>query len=84
MKRVLCLLVLASAVHAQAPDADWRTVTTKHFRVHYPAPYEAWTMRAASRLESIRDAVAFIEIDRDLLRFADGSIPHPRGLPCLL
>ena len=58
MKRVLCLLVLAAAAHAQAPDADWRTVTTAHFRIHYPAPYEAWTMRAASHLESIRDAVA--------------------------
>src|SRR3954469_17608621 len=56
MKRVLCLLFLAAAAHAQAPDAGWRTVTTKHFRIHYPAPYEAWTMRAAARLESIRDA----------------------------
>ncbi|HJW96519.1 MAG TPA: hypothetical protein VJ901_23110 [Thermoanaerobaculia bacterium] len=57
MKRVLCLLFLAAAAHAQAPDAAWRTVTTKHFRIHYPAPYEGWTMRAAGRLESIRDAV---------------------------
>jgi len=45
-------------LHAQTPAADWRTVETPHFRVHYPRPFEAWTMRAASHLESIRDAVA--------------------------
>jgi hypothetical protein len=43
---------------AQTPAADWRTVETPHFRVHYPRPFEAWTMRAATHLESIRDAVA--------------------------
>jgi len=54
----LSSLFVASTLCAQAPDAEWRTITTKHFRVHYPAPYEAWSQRAASRLESIRDAVA--------------------------
>jgi len=43
---------------AQTPAADWRTVETAHFRIHYPQPYEAWTLRAATKLESIRDAVA--------------------------
>jgi len=43
---------------AQTPAADWRTIETPHFRIHYPKPFEAWTMRAASHLESIRDAVA--------------------------
>jgi len=57
MKRLLCILFLAAAAHAQGPDAHWRTVTTKHFRVHYPVQYEAWSLRAAARLESIRDAV---------------------------
>jgi hypothetical protein len=53
------LLILAGpALYAQAPSADWRTVETAHFRVHYPAEYEAWSMRAASRLESIREAVS--------------------------
>lgn len=47
----------AVAVYGQGPDADWRTVTTQHFRVHYPAEYEAWAKRAASRIESVRDAV---------------------------
>jgi hypothetical protein len=50
-------LFTASTLYAQGPSADWRTVATRHFRVHYPAPYEAWSLRAASRLESIRDAV---------------------------
>lgn len=54
---VIALFALAVAVHAQGPSADWRTVTTRHFRVHYPARYSEWSLRAASRLESIRDAV---------------------------
>jgi Tol biopolymer transport system component len=43
---------------AQTPAADWRTITTPHFRVHYPREYEAWTQRAVAHIESIRDAVA--------------------------
>src|SRR6185369_12569133 len=54
----LAVFLIAASVNAQGPDAQWRTITTKHFRVHYPVPYEAWSLRAASRLESIRDAVA--------------------------
>jgi len=50
------LLFLSSSA-AQGPDADWRTITTAHFRVHYPAQYEAWAMRAASDIESVRAAV---------------------------
>jgi len=54
----LAVFLIAASVNAQGPEMQWRTVTTKHFRVHYPVPYEAWSLRAASRLESIRDAVA--------------------------
>ncbi|MEA2236998.1 MAG: hypothetical protein QOC81_1722, partial [Thermoanaerobaculia bacterium] len=50
-------LLFASAIRAQAPNESWRTITTAHFRVHYPAQYEAWATRAASRLESVRAAV---------------------------
>src|SRR5918996_5821643 len=57
LTRVVALLLLASAVAAQPPSADWRTVSTTHFRVHYPVEMEAWSLRAASRLESIRAAV---------------------------
>jgi WD40 repeat protein len=49
---------VAAAVCAQAPHDDWRTIATPHFRVHYPAAYEAWATRAAARLESVRTAVA--------------------------
>jgi len=57
LARVL-LIAGSTALHAQVPAADWRTVETKHFRVHYPREYEEWALRAASRLESIRDAVS--------------------------
>jgi hypothetical protein len=50
-------IFLASALCAQAPHEDWRTITTSHFRVHYPRQYEAWATRAAARLESVRAAV---------------------------
>src|SRR3954466_10249008 len=53
----LLSLLFASAIHAQAPHESWRTITTAHFRVHYPTQYEAWATRAASRLESVRTAV---------------------------
>lgn len=55
---VLLLLALAAPAFAQAPSADWRTVETPHFRVHYPAESEAWAKRAAARLESIRERVS--------------------------
>ncbi|HEX3583356.1 MAG TPA: hypothetical protein VH087_16420, partial [Thermoanaerobaculia bacterium] len=49
---------MALPLIAQTPAADWRTITTPHFRVHYPRGYEAWTHRAVEHLESIRAAVA--------------------------
>jgi hypothetical protein len=58
MRGVLLATIFASvSVFAQAPSADWRTVSTRHFRIHYPAQYEAWAMRAASHIESVRDSV---------------------------
>lgn len=52
------VLGLASPSPAQGPSADWQTLETPHFRVHYPAPSEAWARRAAARLEAIRERVA--------------------------
>jgi WD40-like Beta Propeller Repeat len=52
------LVFLAFSAVAQSPSADWRTLETPHFRVHFPAGYEEWTMRAATRLEAVRDAVS--------------------------
>jgi hypothetical protein len=53
-------LLLASTIdmHAQVPSDAWRTIETRHFRVHYPAEYEAWATRAAERLEPIHSAVS--------------------------
>jgi hypothetical protein len=51
-----CVLAAAPAL-SQAPDAAWRTLRTPHFRVHYTAPAEAWSRRAAARFEAIRERV---------------------------
>ncbi len=53
----IALVLTAEAACAQSPAAEWRTIETAHFRVHYPVEYAAWSERAASRLESIRSAV---------------------------
>ena len=57
----LCFFALAPMAVAQGPSADWRTIETEHFRVHYPAPFEAWARHAAGLLEPIRSRVtAFV------------------------
>ncbi len=48
---------LASPAIAQRPDAHWRTRETEHFRIHYPAPAEAWVAHLASRLDDVRARV---------------------------
>jgi len=59
-RRMALALLLFAAVplHAQTPAADWQTLATPHFRIHYPRPFEEWARTAASRLESVRDAVS--------------------------
>ncbi|MCU1244248.1 MAG: hypothetical protein JWN02_158 [Acidobacteria bacterium] len=54
---LLALALIPTFLHAQTPHADWRTIETPHFRVHYPVQSEAWARRAASRLEAVRAAV---------------------------
>ncbi len=51
------LLLCSSALSAQAPWADWRTIETAHFRAHFPAPFEAWAEHAASAMEGIHERV---------------------------
>jgi hypothetical protein len=58
IRTVTLLLLLATSVSAQLPSADWRTIETRHYRVHYPREYEEWSTRAAERLESIHAAVS--------------------------
>jgi hypothetical protein len=57
--RAILVLLLACPLSAaaQGPSAEWRTLETPHFRVHYPASSEGWTRRAAARLEAIRERV---------------------------
>jgi hypothetical protein len=68
--------LFASTVFAQAPHEPWRTITTAHFRVHYPAQYEAWATRAASRLESVRAAVV-AEVGFDPATITDVVVENP-------
>ncbi|HKV11052.1 MAG TPA: hypothetical protein VJ725_23125 [Thermoanaerobaculia bacterium] len=53
----LLLALLPLPALAQGPSADWRTLSTPHFRVHYPAASEEWARRAAARIEAIRERV---------------------------
>jgi len=53
----ILLFAAARAAAAQGPAADWRTVETQHFRIHYPGPFEAWARHAALEMESIHARV---------------------------
>lgn len=54
----------AVSIHAQVrPDADWRTIKTEHFRVHFTPPLEELARRAAVHAES-----AYVEISRFLTK----------------
>ncbi len=46
-----------SARWVAPPSAEWRTLSSEHFRLHYPRESEAWARHVAARLESIRAAV---------------------------
>jgi hypothetical protein len=61
---------------AQAPSADWRTVETRHFRLHYTAAAEDWALGAAARLESIRERVA-AEVGYDPPEVTDVLVTDP-------
>ena len=73
---VVAFLGLAVAAGAQAPSDEWQTITTAHFRIHYPRAYAAWSVRAASRLESIRAAVV-TEVGYDPPHTIDVVIANP-------
>ncbi len=57
----LLSLLAASRAAAQGPSADWQTVETPHFRVHFPLPFQAWALHAAGELEAVHTRVtAFV------------------------
>jgi hypothetical protein len=54
------LLLVAAGLAAQAPWADWRTIETVHFRVHFPEPFEPWARRMAQSIEGIHEGVTAV------------------------
>ncbi len=57
LRAILLSLLFVPSLFAQAPHAEWRTIETERFRIHFPAPWEAWARHAAARLEGARDRV---------------------------
>ena len=67
MKKVALLAGLAALFAGDAgaqvftrPHLDWRTVTTEHFTVHYPAEMAEWTLDVVQRLEPVHTEVAAV------------------------
>ncbi|HEY0513668.1 MAG TPA: LpqB family beta-propeller domain-containing protein [Thermoanaerobaculia bacterium] len=77
---LLALPLFSLPTSAQGPAADWRTLATAHFRVHYPAASEAWTRGAAARLESIRQRVV-TEVGYDPPEVVDVLVSDPVANP---
>lgn len=63
------LVLQATAARGQAPADDWRTLTTEHFRVTFPAPLEELGRRAASVAE-----VAYAELSEVFLEPRSGRV----------
>jgi hypothetical protein len=72
--------VSALASFAQAPHDDWRTITTEHYRIHYPAEYEQWTRHAAGKLEAVRALVA-PSIGYEPREITDVIVADPLAVP---
>jgi hypothetical protein len=62
----------------RGPAADWRTLVTPHFRIHYPAPFAAWAERAAGWLEAVRER-AIAEIGFTPAGVADVVVSDPEA-----
>ena len=54
---------VAAPIRAQAPDEEWRTLVTDHFRVTFPERLEPLARRAADRAEWAYDALREALID---------------------
>ncbi|MDQ6893578.1 MAG: hypothetical protein M3167_12965 [Acidobacteriota bacterium] len=50
-------LAAAAPSSGQRPSAEWRTIQTARFRVHFPAPFERFAQRAAASLEAVAPRV---------------------------
>ena len=60
MASAALLTLPLAAQRVQAPDAPWRTLTTAHYRIHFPAggDFPAFATEVASRIEGIHDRYA--------------------------
>ena len=62
-------VLAATPLLGQAPDEDWRTITTEHFRVTFPAHLESLGRQAAGHAE-----LAYAQLSDVLLDFGEGPI----------
>ena len=67
IKHLLCfalaaVFALAGGGRVQSPDAHWKTIKTKHYRIYYPANpkggFEPFAFEVASKIEGIHSKVA--------------------------
>ena len=67
---------MAPRLAAQGPSANWQTIKTEHFRIHFPSQYHEWSMHAATRLEAIHAEVGR-EVGFDPPQVIDVVISNP-------
>ncbi len=77
---ILCLFALTVPLQAQGPAAEWRTLETPSFRIHYPKASEAWALHLADRLEAIHERVAR-EVGFDRPEVVDVLVLDPVARP---
>ncbi|HEY1249922.1 MAG TPA: hypothetical protein VGH97_01950 [Thermoanaerobaculia bacterium] len=51
------LFAVAAGAAGQRASADWRTIDTPHFRIHFPSPFEPWARHLAGSIEGIYGGV---------------------------
>lgn len=75
---MLLLLALSAPASAQDPSQPWATVTTEHFRLHYPVAAEAWATHVAQNLEDWHHRVE-AEVGVELGPVVDVVVQDPFG-----
>ncbi|MCA9542226.1 MAG: hypothetical protein KC620_25190, partial [Myxococcales bacterium] len=89
---LLAFLLMAMPARAGDGDLDWRTIETRHFRLHYPAGLDALAHRSARICEEARAVLVPLlgdfappeRVEVSLLDFGDSAngsataLPYPR------
>ncbi len=69
------------AQRVQTPDAPWKTITTTHYRIHYPAApaggFEPFAREVAARIEGIHATVTAQGVGYESPRVVDVLIRDP-------